>query len=84
MSDVGSVFVVVYTYRETGAIRLISAWKANRRQREAYEKSPAEKVRDIDFSRAKRGAVLKVEPGKTKISIRLDNRVIESFQGHRA
>jgi len=31
----------------------------------------AEKYRDIDFSRARRGAVVRVEPGKTKISIRL-------------
>ncbi len=40
----------------------------------------AEKYRDIDFSRAKRGAVLRPEPGKTKISIRLDNAVIEYFR----
>ena len=39
-----------------------------------------EKYRDIDFSRAKRGAVVKLEPGKTKISIRLDNTVIEFFR----
>ena len=40
----------------------------------------ADKYRDIDFSRAKRGAVVKLEPGKKKISIRLDNRVIEYFR----
>src|SRR2546429_921560 len=40
----------------------------------------AEKYRDIDFSRAQRGAVVKVEPGKTKISIRLDNAVLEHFR----
>jgi uncharacterized protein (DUF4415 family) len=40
----------------------------------------AEKYRDIDFSRAKRGAVVKPERGKTKISIRLDNTVIEFFR----
>ena len=40
----------------------------------------AEKYRDIDFSRAKRGAIAKPEPGKTKISIRLDNAVIEFFR----
>ena len=34
------------------------------------KKVVAEKYRDIDFSRAKRGAVAKAEPGKTKISIR--------------
>jgi uncharacterized protein (DUF4415 family) len=43
-------------------------------------KSVAERYRDIDFSRAKRGAVVKPEPGKTKISIRLDNAVIEHFR----
>ena len=41
----------------------------------------AEKYRDIDFSRAKRGAVVKPEPGKTKISIRLDNSILEYFRG---
>ena len=40
----------------------------------------ADKYRDIDFSRAKRGAVVKPEPGKTKISIRLDNGVLEYFR----
>ena len=40
----------------------------------------AERYRDIDFSRAKRGAVVKPEPGKTKISIRVDNTVLEYFR----
>jgi uncharacterized protein (DUF4415 family) len=40
----------------------------------------AEKYRDIDFSGARRGAVVKIEPGKTKISIRLDNTVLEYFR----
>src|SRR5712691_9604457 len=39
-----------------------------------------EKCRDIDFARAKRGAVVKREPGKTKISIRLDNAILEYFR----
>jgi uncharacterized protein (DUF4415 family) len=43
-------------------------------------KAVAERYRDVDFSRAKRGAVVKPEPGKTKISIRLDNAVIEYFR----
>jgi uncharacterized protein (DUF4415 family) len=43
-------------------------------------KAVAEKRRHIDFSRAKRGAVVRPEPGKTKISIRLDNAVIEHFR----
>lgn len=45
------------------------------------KKTAAEPYRDIDFSRAKRGAVVKPEPGKAKISIRLDNSVIEYFRG---
>jgi uncharacterized protein (DUF4415 family) len=44
------------------------------------KKVAAESYRDIDFSRARRGAVIKAEPGKTKISIRLDNRVLEHFR----
>lgn len=40
----------------------------------------AEPYREIDFSRAKRGPVIPLEPGKTKISIRLDNRVIDHFR----
>ena len=40
----------------------------------------AEKYRDMSVSRAKRGAIVKPEPGKTKISIRLDNAVIEFFR----
>lgn len=45
------------------------------------KKASAEPYRDIDFSAAKRGPVVRPEPGKTKISIRLDNRVIEHFRG---
>jgi uncharacterized protein (DUF4415 family) len=44
------------------------------------KKVVAEKYRDIDFSRAKRGAIVKPEPGKTKISIRLNNLVLEYFR----
>ena len=43
-------------------------------------KAVAEKYRDIDFSGAKRGATVKPEFGKTKISIRLDNTVLEYFR----
>jgi len=38
LSNLAHLLVVVYTYKEPAAIRLISAWKANRRQRKAYEK----------------------------------------------
>ena len=36
LSSWGNLLVVVYTYRR-GVIRLISAWKANKRQRMRYE-----------------------------------------------
>ena len=38
MSSVANLLVVVYTYRELDVIRIISAWRANRRQRLRYEK----------------------------------------------
>ena len=37
LSDQGNLLVVVYTYR-ADTIRLISAWRANQRQRVEYEK----------------------------------------------
>jgi len=44
------------------------------------KKTAAEPRRQIDFSRARRGAVVQPQPGKTKISIRLDNEVLEHFR----
>ena len=44
------------------------------------KKTDAEPYREIDFANAKRGAVAPSEPGKTKISIRLDNAVLEHFR----
>lgn len=38
LSDTGNLLVVVYTHREPDVFRVISAWKANRRQRTEYEK----------------------------------------------
>ena len=45
------------------------------------KRSAAEPYREIDFSKAKRGPVIAREPGKTKISIRVDNAVIDYFRG---
>jgi uncharacterized protein (DUF4415 family) len=45
------------------------------------KKAAAERYRDIDFSGAKRGPVVRPEPGKTKISIRLDNTILDYFRG---
>ena len=44
------------------------------------KKVEAERYRHIDFSRARRGPVVPPAPGKTKISIRLDNTVLEYFR----
>ncbi len=44
------------------------------------KKVAAESYRDIDFARARRGAIVPVDSGKTKISIRLDKRVIDHFR----
>ena len=38
LSSCGNLLVVVYAYREPDIIRLISAWKTNKRQRVLYEK----------------------------------------------
>ena len=43
------------------------------------KKTTAEPYCDIDFSNAKRGAVIPAEPGKTKVSICVDNAVIDRF-----
>lgn len=44
------------------------------------KKIVAEPYRDIDFTDSKQGAVIPLEAGKTKISIRLDNKVIDDFR----
>jgi len=63
----------VYTLLLCDLSGILSGW--------CMKKIAAEKYRNIDFSRAKRGPVLKPEPGKTKISICLDNTVLEYFRG---
>lgn len=36
--------------------------------------------KEYDFSKARRGAVLPVSPGKTRITIRLDNDILDWFR----
>jgi uncharacterized DUF497 family protein len=38
LSNLANLLVVVYTHRDPEVIRVISPWKANKRQRELYEK----------------------------------------------
>jgi uncharacterized DUF497 family protein len=38
LSDEANMLVVVYVYREPDIIRVLSAWRANKPQRERYEK----------------------------------------------
>jgi uncharacterized DUF497 family protein len=38
LSDQANLLVVVYAYREPDIVRMLSAWRANKRQREVYEK----------------------------------------------
>ena len=38
LRDVRNLLVVVYAYREPDMLRVISAWKATKRQRVHYEK----------------------------------------------
>jgi uncharacterized DUF497 family protein len=38
LSNLANLLVMAYTYREPDVIRVISAWKANKRQRRQYEK----------------------------------------------
>jgi len=38
LSNFAHLLVVIYTYREPDVIRVISAWKANHHQEQAYEK----------------------------------------------
>ncbi len=36
--------------------------------------------KEYDFSKGKRGPVVPAEPGKTRVTIRLDNEIVEHFQ----
>ncbi len=37
--------------------------------------------KEYDFSRGKRGAVIKTPPGKTRITIRIDDDILQWFRG---
>jgi uncharacterized DUF497 family protein len=58
-------------------IRIISARLATRRARGARARFMK---REYDFSKGKRGAIVPPEPGKTRITIRLDNEILDHFR----
>ena len=80
LSATGQLLVVVYTHREPNVFGLFRPGAQTSRRGNAMKKTDAEPFRDIDFSIARRGAVLPTEPGKTRITIRLDNAVLEHFR----
>jgi len=71
LDALGRVVVVVYTFRGE-ALRLISARPATRSRGTSMKKA-------YDFSAGRRGAVLRPK-GKTRITIHLDNDVLEAFR----
>jgi uncharacterized DUF497 family protein len=79
----GHLLVAVYAWRGD-AIRIISAREATPRERKQYEGWAMRK--EYDFSRGRRGAVVKAPTGKTRITIRLDDDVLAWFksQVHKA
>jgi uncharacterized protein (DUF4415 family) len=36
--------------------------------------------KEYDFTKAKRGPIVKVSPGKTRVTIRLDNHILDWFR----
>lgn len=71
LGSAGQILVVVYTLRGED-VRLISARHATRRE-------IRELKAEYDFSEAKRGALLPT-PGKTRITIYIDNAVLDEFR----
>ena len=78
MDSLGRILVVIYAVR--GArIRIISARRATKRRAIAV-RAKTQMKKEYDFSKAKRGPVVPAAPGKTRVTIRLDNDIIEHFQ----
>ena len=71
MDAVGAIVVVIYTYRGN-SIRIISA-------RRAPSQSERVMSKEYDFSKGKRGPVVK-STGKTRITIYLDDDIIAAFR----
>jgi len=76
LDALGRLLVFVYTWLGE-SVRLISARK-RRRTNAAGTRKPMK--REYDFSKAKRGPVMPVPKGKTRITIRLDEDMIAWFR----
>lgn len=74
----GRVLVVVYTWRGD-YIRIISARKALSKVQKQYGGCTAMK-KEYDFRGGKRGAIDPIPPGKTRITIRIDDDVLDWFR----
>jgi uncharacterized protein (DUF4415 family) len=73
----GRVLVVGYAWRGEN-LRLISARNATRGSGERM-RNPMK--REYDFSKARRGPVISVPKGKSRVTIRLDDDVLAWFRG---
>ena len=73
------MLVVIYTYRKA-SIRIISATPRRAAGDQAIRGKPMK--REYDFSKGKRGRIVVPEPeqrGKTRITIRLDEDLVDHF-----
>ncbi len=73
----GRILVVVYTWRGDN-IRLDLGTEGNRTGTCTIRGTTMKK--EYDFSKGKRGAVIPIPPGKTRITIRLDNDLLDWFR----
>jgi uncharacterized protein (DUF4415 family) len=77
MDALGRVLVVVYTMRGE---RIRNHFGAPGHQARARGARARFMKREYDFSKGKRGAIVPPEPGKTRITIRLDNEILDHFR----
>ena len=75
----GRLLVVCWAPRDD-ELRIISASRANHGWEPSVRKGSLAMRKNYDFSNAKRGPVLAASPGKTRITIRLDDDVLEWFR----
>jgi uncharacterized protein (DUF4415 family) len=77
MDILGRLLVVVYTWRGD-ILRLISA--PNSRGGRTTTLRKHEMKKEYDFRRGKRGAIIKTPSGKTRITIRIDEDILQWFR----